>query len=98
MMSQKYSALFYYLTCYLNQDYDVIFGGDDDALLAYKVTETKEEVHNIIKDIQSLIDSTLNEKELEHLILNEFDCNFYYPSKWESTRKWLIHLLSVLQN
>ena len=51
--TEKYPALSYYLICYLNQDFEEIFGGSEEALLSYKKTETAQEQQEMIKEIQS---------------------------------------------
>jgi len=95
---EKYPALFYYLRCYLNQDFEEIFGGPKDALLFYKKTESNEEQREMIKDIQSLIESSYNEKELRIIILDDFDCNYYYLNEWSSCKDWLLHILFILRS
>lgn len=96
--TEKYPALSYYLRCYLNQDFEEIFGGAKEALLSYKKTETNEEQHEMIKEIQSLIESSYNEKELQRIILDDIDCNYYYLNEWASCKDWLLHILSILRN
>lgn len=93
----KYPALSYYLVCYLNQDFEVISGGAEEALLSYKNTETKEEQKKMMKEIQLLIDSSLCEKDLQKIILDETDCGYYYPNEWHSGESWLRHMLVILR-
>ncbi len=95
---EKYPALSYYLICYLNQDFEEIFGGAEEALLSYKKTETAQEQQEMIKEIQSLIDSSYNENELQRIILDDIDCNYYYPNEWSSSKDWLVHMLFILKN
>ncbi|WP_392562367.1 contact-dependent growth inhibition system immunity protein [Orbus sturtevantii] len=95
---EKYPALSYYLRCYLNQYFEEIFGGEKEALLAYKNTETDEEQQEIIKEIQSLIDSSFDEKELQKIILDDIDCNYYYLNEWPSSKDWLLHILLILRS
>lgn len=98
MMIQKiYPALFYYSRCYLNQDFEIIFGDSERALLAYKNTETLDEQENIKNEIKSIINSSFNDNELQEKILNEMDCNYYYLNEWTTSRAWLTHMLSILE-
>lgn len=96
MKNEIYPSLLYYLRCYLNQDFEIIFGDSDKALLAYKNTETLEEQNNIKEEIKSLINSSFNDKELQEKLLNEMDCNYYYPNEWVTARAWLKHVLAIL--
>jgi len=95
---EKYPALSYYLRCYLNQDFEEIFGGYKNSLLSYKKTENNEEQHEIIKEIQSLIESSYNEKELQEIILDEIGCEYYYLNEWLSCKDWLLNILFLLKN
>lgn len=47
MIKEIYPALFYYLSCYLNQDFDIVFGYSESTLLTYKKMETSGEKKNI---------------------------------------------------
>lgn len=94
---EKYPALSYFLRCYLNQDFEEIFGGAEEALLSYKKTETNEEQREIIKEIQSLIESSYNEKELQKIILDDIGSNYYYLNEWGACKDWLLHILSILR-
>ncbi|WP_334322300.1 contact-dependent growth inhibition system immunity protein [Gilliamella apicola] len=96
--TEKYPALSYYLRCYLNQDFEEIFGGANESLLSYKKTETDQEQQEMIKEIKSLIDSSYNENELQKIILDDIDCNYYYLNEWSSSKDWLVHMLFILQN
>ena len=95
---EKYPALNYYLTCYLNQDFEEIFGGAKGALLSYKKTEDNEEQHEMIKEIKTLIECSYNEKELQKIILDDIDCNYYYLNEWPSCKDWLLHILFILRD
>ncbi|WP_241630314.1 contact-dependent growth inhibition system immunity protein [Rosenbergiella nectarea] len=96
--NEKYPALSYYLRCYLNQDFEEIFGGAKGALLSYKNTEANEEKYGMIKEIQSLIESSYNEKELQRIILDDIDCDYYYLNEWPSCKDWLLHILFILRS
>lgn len=97
IIKEIYPALFYYSRCYLNQDFELIFGDSERALLAYKKMETLDEQNSIKNEIRSLINSSFNDKELQEKILNEMDCSYYYPNEWETSRAWLMHILSILE-
>lgn len=73
-------------------------GGVNESLLSYKKTETDQEQQEMIKEIQSLIDSSYNENELQKIILDDIDCNYYYLNEWSSSKDWLVHMLFILQN
>ncbi|WP_176700668.1 MULTISPECIES: contact-dependent growth inhibition system immunity protein [unclassified Gilliamella] len=96
--TEKYPALSYYLRCYLNQDFEEIFGSADKALDAYRKTETINEQNEIIKEIRSLLESSYSEKELQKIILDDIDCNYFYPNEWSSCRNWLLNMLLKLKN
>ncbi|MDK9357370.1 MULTISPECIES: contact-dependent growth inhibition system immunity protein [Lelliottia] len=89
---EKYPYLTYFLRCYFNQDFEVLFGNADETLTAYKTTETVEEQLQLKVEIDYLLDLSLSDNELQDLLLNEIDCGYYYPNEWPSSEEWLKHI------
>lgn len=97
-MKEIYPSLTYFLRCYLNQDFEVIFGSADEALLAYKNTESTEEQLKMKKEVRTLLDSSLSNIKLQEILLDEIDCSYYYPNEWKSSAEWLKHIFDSLTN
>lgn len=93
---QRFPALAYYFNAYLNQDFDIIFGDADQALLAYQSTELQDEQQTLKHEIKSLLESPLDENQLRSLLLDDMDCNYFYPADELTAREWLGRLLSRL--
>ncbi|WP_338457899.1 contact-dependent growth inhibition system immunity protein [Pantoea sp. Nvir] len=87
--SDRYPSLAYLLRCYFNQDFDLLFGGAEGAIAAYKAQETSEEQLQMKKEIEHLLRLSLTDDELNDILLNTFDCNYYYPNEWNSSKEWL---------
>lgn len=47
----------------------------------------------MIKETQSLIESSYNEKELQRIILDNIDCDYYYLNEWPSCKDWLYYAI-----
>lgn len=92
----KYPALSYLLVSYFNQDFEVLFGNADDTLEVYKSTETKEERSQIKSEIDNLLALSLSDYELQDIILNQIDCNYYYPDEWATSEEWLKHIRNFM--
>lgn len=83
---------------YLNQDFELLFGSADSAVLTFrehmgsKVGETtSDELMNFMK--------FRSEAEVADL-LNQYGCAYDYPADWPSACAWLEHvqlLLSVVR-
>ncbi|QKJ13692.1 hypothetical protein HRD68_22150 [Yersinia massiliensis] len=82
----------YLLRCYFNQDFEVLFGNVDETLAAYKATETVEERLQMKAEIDYLLALSLPDDELQDILLNKIDCNYYYPNEWSSSEEWLRHI------
>lgn len=95
-IEEKYPSLTYFLRCYFNQDFEVLFGNADETLAAYKDTETVEEQLKMKAEIDQLLALSLKDDELQDLLLNKIDCNYYYPNEWSSSEKWLQHIANQL--
>lgn len=93
---QHFPALAYYFNAYLNQDFDIIFGDAEHALSAYQSTESDDEQHTLKHEIKSLLESSLDENQLRILLLDDMDCNYFYPADELTAREWLGHLLNRL--
>ncbi|HGF6046333.1 MULTISPECIES: contact-dependent growth inhibition system immunity protein [Enterobacter] len=89
---EKYPSLTYLLRCYFNQDFEVLFGNADETLAAYKATETVEEQLQLKSEIDYLLALSLSNDELQDILLNQIDCNYYYPNEWPSSGEWLKHI------
>jgi hypothetical protein len=57
----------------------VLFGNANERLAAYKATETAEERQQMKAEIDYLLALSLSEDELQDILLNKIDCNYYYP-------------------
>jgi len=90
--NEKYPSLSYLLRCYFNQDFEVLFGNADETLAAYKATETAEERLQMKAEIDYLLALSLSDDELQDILLNKIDCNYYYPNEWPSSEEWLKHI------
>lgn len=95
-IEEKYPSLNYFLTSYFHQDFDVLFGGADETIAAYRVTETTEEQSKMKTEIKNLIVLALPEDKLQDILLNKMDCNYYYPNAWDSSESWLQHIADQL--
>ncbi|EOZ4638493.1 TPA: contact-dependent growth inhibition system immunity protein [Enterobacter cloacae] len=89
---EKYPSLTYLLRCYFNQDFEVLFGNADETFAAYKATETVEEQLQLKSEIDYLLALSLSDDELQDILLNQMDCNYYYPNEWPSSEGWLKHI------
>ncbi|MCO6551580.1 MAG: hypothetical protein J6563_01205 [Gilliamella sp.] len=45
-----------------------------------------------------MLESSYSEKELQKIILDDIDCNYFYPNEWSSCRNWLLNMLLKLKN
>ncbi|HED5643701.1 contact-dependent growth inhibition system immunity protein [Enterobacter cloacae] len=89
---EKYPSLTYLLRCYFNQDFEVLFGNADETFAAYKATETVEKQLQLKSEIDYLLALSLSDDELQDIVLNQMDCNYYYPNEWPSSEEWLKHI------
>ncbi|MFC7775931.1 contact-dependent growth inhibition system immunity protein [Pantoea sp. GCM10028869] len=78
-IEEKYPSLNYFLTSYFHQDFDVLFGGADETIAAYRVTETTEEQSKMKTEIENLIVLALPEEKLQDILLNKMDCSYLLP-------------------
>ncbi|WP_248589695.1 contact-dependent growth inhibition system immunity protein [Dickeya zeae] len=88
----KYPSLSYFLRCYFNQDFEVLFGSADGALDAYISTENEDERLCLREEINNLLALSLDDSELEDIILNKIDCSYYYPNEWRTAKDWSEHI------
>lgn len=95
-MKQKYHAIYYFLSCYLNQDFDVIFGGFEEALEAYCRQESVIEQQALINDLQQIIRLAMSEQQLQTLVYTRFDCQFNYLLTFSDTTEWLHYILDYV--
>ncbi|MBF7995942.1 contact-dependent growth inhibition system immunity protein [Rahnella laticis] len=77
---------------YFNQDYEVLFGNVNETLANYKANETIEEQLRTQSEIDYLLMLSLPDAELQDILLNKFDCCYYYPYEWPSSEEWLRHI------
>lgn len=93
---EQYPSLSYFLTCYFHQDFKVLFDTADKTISAYQATEAAEEQLKMKDEIKSLLNTALPEKELQDLLLNKMDCNYYFLNDWDSSDLWLRHIYKQL--
>ena len=89
-----YPSLAYLLRCYFNQDFELLFGSAEGAIDAYKAGETSEEQLQMKTEIEHLLALSLTDDELQDILLNKIDCNYYYPNEWNSSKEWLKYIHS----
>jgi hypothetical protein len=95
-IQEKYPSLSYFLRCYFNQDFEVLFGDANATLTAYKETESIEEQREMKIEIEKLLALSLSDEELQDILLNQIDCEYYYPVEWSSSEAWLKHICGQL--
>ncbi len=95
-MSNELLELKYWVQGYLHQDFDVVHGSVDKALIAYKTEASEEDIEKLKRDLAAIIQSNHDEEALKDLLLTQFDCYYYYPSEWTSAIDWLCHLQEIL--
>lgn len=95
-MSNELSELKYWVQGYLHQDFDVVHGSVDNALIAYKTEASSEDIEKLKHDLAEITQSNRNEETLKDLLLTQFGCAYYYLSEWESAIDWLRHLQEIL--
>ncbi|TLU67071.1 hypothetical protein FFB58_14405 [Enterobacter sp. MF024] len=75
----------------------MLFGNADKTLTAYQSTEIAEEQLQLKSEIERLLALSLSDNELQNILLNEIDCNYYYPNDWPSAEEWLRHICKQIK-
>lgn len=91
---EKYPSLAYFMRCYFNQDFEILFGGAAETFSAYRISEGEEERLQMKAEIEQLLTLPLTEEELQDILLNKIDCSYYYLNEWSSSKEWLMEIHS----
>lgn len=78
------------------QDWDLDHPDADGVIRFYKQDVGSESIPALKQQILYLMNSDSTDDELQTLLFEKMGCCYYYPRKWESSKKWLQHIVTIL--
>ena len=85
-----------FVVAYFNQDYDVIHGSADAAVINYRTVAGPNEIGLVIRQIDQVLASSMTERELD-LVWSDRLLAYYHPSEDGRTyRQWFAHVRDLL--
>ena len=95
-MNANFPELSFWFEAYLHQDFDLVSGSPDEALTLYKTQSCEQKVEKFKSELVKLIESNFDEETLDHLLLKDLACCYYYLSEWDSAMDWLRHIQQLV--
>lgn len=93
IMIKKLTPLQQFLGGYFNQDWVDDHGSAEEVIAVFIEESTAEVRQNVKLEIIKLLATCKIESELQHNLLHEQHCYYYYPHEWPSGKLWLEHVI-----
>ncbi|WP_124429834.1 contact-dependent growth inhibition system immunity protein [Pseudomonas sp. R2-37-08W] len=97
-MNQDYPELQQFLAGYFNQDWIDDHDSANDVINFFRSESSDETLTTVQLELAKLISTPKTEQELQHYLLFDIGCYYYYPNEWNDGRTWLKHVASALKN
>lgn len=92
-MNTPLTELQQFLGGHFHQDWTEEHSSADEVIDSFLLESTRETILIVREEIVELISSHTNELDLQHNLLHEQHCYYYYSNQWSSGRSWLNHIV-----
>lgn len=96
-MNNEFPVIKNMFSAYLNQDFDLEFGGADEAILTFSNHADDIGRESALAELDVLLSVGLDEEQLRSIIFDGLGCCYFYPSEWSDGAAWLRHVSSLLK-
>ncbi|WP_455883707.1 contact-dependent growth inhibition system immunity protein [Pseudomonas putida] len=97
-MNQDYPELQQFLAGYFNQDWVDDHESANDVIDSFISEASKETMTKVQLELDKLIATKKNDKELQDYLFSDIGCYYYYLNEWQDGKMWLQHVALVLKN
>ena len=94
-MNKPLTELQQFLGAYFNQNWAEEHSSADEVVNAFLHDSPRETIITVKGEILELINSHVNELDLQKNLLHEQYCYYHYASQWKSGRLWLEHIIEI---
>lgn len=95
-MMMYFSELKQLLGAYFHQDWDLDHSSADGVIRFYKQDAGGSAISALKQQILYLLRSNITEEALQTVLFDKMGCYYYYLSEWGSSKEWLQHIVTIL--
>jgi len=96
-IQDEYEELFDLIGCYFNQDWKMEANSVEESIKNYLSEFQKTSVDQCLFEIGQILEMVNQNKiDAEHLLLEDFDVGYDYPSAGFTGKEWLEHIRNLI--
>ena len=81
---------------FFDEDFDLEYSSPDAAIVSFPSLQGPEAVHDLVAEIDQLLQSDLSEQDISHLWIREFGARYNPQRDGLTYREWFAHVRDVL--